>query len=189
MRRVEGDGKDGGRGRTISALRVDVADGEEVVRIQRTERTQHEAIGGKVAGLDALAADVPHAFSTHLRMVHGHGEPGEGPREILAFADFYARGGLDVVRVGECRTSGRRIEVPFDAKGRRIVRAELMFTKDGADVKWDKRYWETKDIAEFDPASGRVVTELPEGAFAWIVNFTTDDGLVFSTKYSEAEQP
>ena len=137
----------------------------------------------------ALAADVPHAFSTHLRMVHGHGEPGEGPREILAFADFYARGGLDVVRVGECRTSGRRIEVPFDAKGRGIVRAELMFTKDGADVKWDKRYWETKDIAEFDPASGRVVTELPEGVFAWIVNFTTDDGLVFSTKYSEAEQP
>ena len=137
----------------------------------------------------ALAADVPHAFSTHLRMVHGHGEPGEGPREILAFADFFARGGLDVVRVGECRTSGRRIEVPFDAKGRGIVRAELMFTKDGADVKWDKRYWETKDIAEFDPASGRVVTELPEGAFAWIVNFTTDDGLVFSTKYSEAEQP
>ena len=137
----------------------------------------------------ALAADVPHAFSTHLRMVHGHGEPGEGPREILAFADFFARGGLDVVRVGECRTSGRRIEVPFDAKGRGIVRAELMFTKDGADVKWDKRYWETKDIAEFDPASGRVVTELPEGVFAWIVNFTTDDGLVFSTKYSEAEQP
>ena len=40
MRRVEGDGKDGGRGRTKSALRVDVADGEEVVRVQRTERTQ-----------------------------------------------------------------------------------------------------------------------------------------------------
>ena len=104
----------------------------------------------------------------------------EGMREANMF---------DVVRVGECRTSGRRIEVPFDAKGRGIVRAELMFMKDGADVKWDKRYWETKDIAEFDPASGRVVTELPEGAFAWIVNFTTDDGLVFSTKYSEAEQP
>ena len=46
----------------------------------------------------ALAADVPHAFSTHLRMVHGHGEPGEGPREILAFADHFAKGGADVVR-------------------------------------------------------------------------------------------
>lgn len=136
----------------------------------------------------ALAADVPHVFSTHLRMVHGHGEPGEGPREILAFADFFARGGPDVVRVGECRRDGRRIEVPFNANGRKVVRAELMFTKDGADVLWSKRFWETADVPGFDPSSGKVVAELPDGAFAWIVNLVTDDGLVFSSPYAEGQR-
>ena len=135
----------------------------------------------------ALAANVPHVFSTHLRMVHGHGEPGEGPREILAFADYFARGGKDVVRVGESRRDGNRITAAFEANGRKVVRAELLWTVDGADVKWDKRLWEMRVISDFDPSSGSVSAALPENAFAWIVNFITHDGLVFSTPYKEAK--
>ena len=133
----------------------------------------------------ALAANVPHVFSTHLRMVHGHGEPGEGPREILAFADYFARGGKDVVRVGESRRDGNRITAAFEANGRKVVRAELLWTVDGADVKWDKRLWESRVISDFDPSSGSVSAALPDNAFAWIVNFVTNDGLVFSTPYEE----
>lgn len=135
----------------------------------------------------ALAAKVPHVFSTHLRMVHGHGEPGEGPREILAFADYFARGGRDVVRVGKSRREGNRVTAEFEASGRKVVRAELLWTTDGADVKWDKRLWELRVISDFDPMSGSVSAVLPENSFAWIVNFITDDGLVFSTPYEEVK--
>jgi dienelactone hydrolase len=131
----------------------------------------------------ALASKVPHVFSTHLRMVHAHGEPGEGPLEILAFADHFARSGKDVVRVRKVRREGNRITAEFDSNGRKIVRAELLWTEDGAEVKWDKRLWERRVIPDFDPESSSVSALLPDNAFAWIVNFVTDDGLVFSTPY------
>ncbi len=133
----------------------------------------------------ALASRVEHAFATRLRMPHGHGAAGEGPREILAFADHFARGGADIVRVGECRRDGSRIEVPFMANGRKIARAELMWTTDGSGVKWSKRNWSSRVVPDFDPTSGVVSVELPEKAFAWIVNLVTDDGLVFSSPYVE----
>lgn len=136
----------------------------------------------------ALASKVPHVFSTHLRMVHGHGEPGEGPREILAFADHFARGGRDIVRVGEGRVEGGRVSATFEANGRNVVRAELIWTADGADVPWDKRLWESRVLADFDPAAGTVSAEMPENAFAWILNLVTDDGLVFSTPYEERKK-
>ena len=135
----------------------------------------------------ALAADVPHAFSTHLRMVHGHGEPGEGPREILAFADHFAKGGADVVRFGECKLDGNCFTVKFNANGRKIVRAELLYTLDGMDVKWDKRLWRFAEADTLDVEAGVVSAALPAGAFAWIVNLVTDDGLVFSTPYRETK--
>ena len=133
----------------------------------------------------ALASKVPHVFSSHVRMVHGHGEPGEGPREILAFADYFARGGKNVVRVCECRRDGNSVTAAFEANGRNVVRAELLWTVDGADISWDKRLWESRVISGFDFASGQVSAVLPENAFAWIINLVTDDGLVFSTPYEE----
>lgn len=133
----------------------------------------------------AALAPVPHAFSTHLRMAHGHGEPGEGPREILAFADHFARGRRDIVRVGESRVEGGRVSTSFEAAGRTIARAELMWTADGVDVRWNERRWETRILKNLDSASGSVSADLPTDAFAWILNLVTDDGLVFSTPYAE----
>ena len=133
----------------------------------------------------AALALVPHVFSTHLRMMHAHGEPGEGPREILAFANHYAKGGADVVRVGESRVADGRVSAPFEANGRTIARAELLWTADGADVRWDLRRWESRVLEDFDAASGTVSADLPADAFAWVLNLVTDDGLVFSTPYAE----
>ena len=133
----------------------------------------------------ALASKVPHVFSTHLRMVHAHGEPGEGPREILAFADYFARGGKDVVRVEKSLREGNRITAAFEANGRKVVRAELLWTADGADLKWDQRLWEVRAIPDFDSSFGSVSVVLPDNALAWVLNLITDEGLVFSTPYEE----
>ena len=131
----------------------------------------------------AALAPVPHAFSTHLRMTHGHGEPGEGPREILAFADHFAHGGRDVVRVGECVLRDNRVEARFEANGRTIAHAELLFTRDTRDMPWPERHWDVLAINGFDPASGSVSVALPDGALSWVVNLVTDDGLAFSSPY------
>ena len=133
----------------------------------------------------AALAPVEHAFSTHLRMDHGHGAPGEGPREILAFSDHYARGGGDIVRIPECHLEDNRFSARFNANGRRIVRAELLYTLDGAATRWPDRLWHFAEADSLDTTSGTVATTLPSGIFAWCVNLVTDDGLVFSTPYME----
>jgi len=135
----------------------------------------------------AALAPVAHAYATRLRMVHGHGAPGEAPAEILAFADHFARGQADVVRVDEPVVKDGALTVKFAANGRKVVRAELLVTTDGKDVKWDKREWTSSVLEGFDPASGVVTAKLPDGAFAWIVNFVTDDGLVASSPYQESK--
>ena len=98
-----------------------------------------------------------------------------------------ANGGADVVRFGECKLDGNRFAIKFDANGRKIVRAELLYTLDGADVKWDKRLWRFAEADTLDVETGVVSAALPAGAFAWIVNLVTDDGLVFSTPYRETK--
>jgi len=133
----------------------------------------------------AALAPVAHAFATRLRMVHGHGPVGEAPAELLAFADHYARGKADVVRVGEGVVKDGVLAVKFDANGRKVVRAELLATTDGKDVKWDKRLWNATPVKDFDAATGEVAVKLPKNAFAWIVNLVTDDGLVASSPYQE----
>ena len=55
------------------------------------------------------------------------------------------------------------------------------------DVKWDKRLWRFVEADALDVEAGVVSAALPTGAFAWIVNLVTDDGLVFSTPYRETK--
>ena len=137
----------------------------------------------------AALALVPHVFSTHLRMAHGHGEPGEGPREILAFADHFARGGRDVVRVEECVFRDNRVETRFEANGRAVAHAELLFTRDARDMPWPERHWDVLAIDGFDSAAGAVSVALPDGALSWVVSLVTDDGLVFSSPYVDNAHP
>ena len=133
----------------------------------------------------AALSPATHAFSTRLRMPHGHGAVSEAPAEILAFADRFARGGADVVRIGEGVVRDGTLSVRFDAKGRTVVRAELLTTADGEDVAFPKRRWCAAPVAALDAAAGEVSAKLPAGAFAWFVNLVTDDGLIFSSPYAE----
>lgn len=129
----------------------------------------------------ALVAD--SAFTTIVRMVHAHGAPGEDPGEILAFADRYARGGKDIVRITSAKTERGILTAAFDPNGRKVVKAELVWTADAkGDWKgWDRWYYETQDVPGFNPESRTVAVTVPPSARLWYVSLVTDDGLRFST--------
>jgi len=133
----------------------------------------------------AALAPVEHAFSTRLRMRHCHGPVSEAPAEILAFADHFTRGEKDLVRVGEGAVKDGVLTVPFDAKGRKVVRAELLTTVDGKNTAFPKRQWNAMLVDGFDPSRGEVSVKLPGGTLAWFVNLITDDGLIFSSPYAQ----
>lgn len=129
----------------------------------------------------AALAPVESQFCTRLRMVHGHGAPGEAPAEIAAFADFYAKGGPDIVRVKEARVADGMAVVTFAAAGRKVVRAELLWTSDGSAVPWPKRDWRSDPVECADFASGRLAVQLPRDARECVVNLISADGLIAST--------
>lgn len=128
----------------------------------------------------AACAKGEQAFSVHLRMPHGQVE-GAAPREILAFADHFARGGPALVRITEARCAAGSVSVRFAANGRQVVRAELLWTDDGAAVAWSKRRWQSRVLDGFDPASGAVSAAWPANAFQAVLSLLTDDGLIAST--------
>lgn len=127
------------------------------------------------------------AYAIRPRMVHGHGAPGEAPPEIWAFARHYANGEKDAVRYVKCAEEDGKAKVEYRLNGNRIVKAELLWTKDGADKKWTERYWNTRTVENFK-ADGKLEAALPEGTYAWIVNLTDRDGLVWSTEYKVRKQ-
>ena len=121
-------------------------------------------------------------FCTRLRMAHAHGAPGEAPAEILAFADHYARGGKDIVRVMSTELRGGELVVRFAANGRRLVRADLLWNVDGAAVRYSDRRWDVRPIANFEAASGVVRARLSTDTTEAFVNLIGDDGLIFSSR-------
>ena len=89
------------------------------------------------------------------------------------------------MRFTDCHLEGNRFVARFNANGSRIVRAELLYTLDGAATRWPERLWRFTEADSLDTASGTVSATLPVGIFAWCLNLVTDDGLVFSTPYEE----
>ena len=121
-------------------------------------------------------------FCTRLRMVHAHGAPGEAPAEILAFADRYARGGMDIVRVTSTDLDGDELVVKFRANGRRLVKAELLWTCDGEETKAPERKWDARAIADFKPDAGIVRVRLDSRTTQAVVNLIDEKGLIFSSR-------
>lgn len=128
----------------------------------------------------AACAKGEQSFSVYLRMPHGQVE-GAAPREILAFADHFARGGRALVRITETRCTKDSLSVRFAANGRKVVRAELLWTDDGSAVAWANRQWQSRVLDNFDPTSGAVSVAWPANACQAVVNLVTDDGLISST--------
>jgi len=121
-------------------------------------------------------------FCTRLRMVHAHGPAGEAPAEILAFADHYARKGRDIIRLKTPIQKDGVLTVPYVANGRMIVRAELLWTADGADVAWPKRAWTAIAVGKDAIGAASVSVRLPPEAAQVILNIIDSEGLIASSE-------
>ncbi len=133
--------------------------------------------------VDQLNPRVPLTLSLKLRMLHGHGAAGD-PKEITALANHYLRGDAPLVEVKEARLRDGRLNVVFDAKGRRVVKAELLSTCDTNPIL-EKRPWTAVPVADFNAASGTFSAPVPDKAVMFFANVVTDDGLIVSTRIFE----
>lgn len=123
-----------------------------------------------------------NTFAIIKDLVHAHGDPSEKPLEILAFADAILRGGKKPVSIGKVSTAGGVFEAPFDANGRKVVRADFIWTSD-PNPAWGERKWQSRAIEGFNPADGKFQTYYPSDARVYYVNLVTDDGLVSSSDW------
>jgi dienelactone hydrolase len=122
----------------------------------------------------------PRTLCLRLRMPHAHGPAGEGPTEILAFAESIVNGGTPLPKIIAQGREGRDAWATFAADNQ-ITKAELLYTKDTG--PWQKRLWETApaEIA----ADGKVRATLPEGTTVFYLNLTDDRDCVVSTEHEE----
>lgn len=120
------------------------------------------------------------AFVTLVRLPHAD-EPLRNPSEIRCFADHVVKGGRDIVRFFDCRAEGGMIAARFNASGRRLARARLVWTT-SSNPDWPKRYYNDMAIDGFDAKSGAVAAALPKGTTVAFLALDTEDGLTFTTK-------
>lgn len=115
-----------------------------------------------------------------VRMVHSHPPQGDPP-EITAFADHFAFGKPALPAFAENKLEGSKLSVRWNAFGRRVAKAELVYTK-GRESIWEKRYYETVAV----PVKGdAAVATVPGDATVFWMNVMTDDGLVSSSEHFE----
>ena len=124
----------------------------------------------------------PQYYCYRLRMRHSHGPVSEAPNEILTFANHFSKGTPNLVNIFETKVENNSLCVSFNDNTRKVVKAELLWTCDGEDVNWTKRFWNSKEIEGFNPSSGKVKASLPEKTYQAIINLITDDGLIVSSK-------
>ncbi len=111
----------------------------------------------------------PRTLAIRVRMKHSHPD-GAIPEEIFAFADSFFKKATPLVRIAKSGDDW----VEFGGK-RRVVKAELNFTKD--EGKWQERKWESVGASVRGRRASGVV---PAGAKAWYLNLFDEAGLVVS---------
>jgi dienelactone hydrolase len=120
-----------------------------------------------------------YTLCIRLRMPHGHGGPGENPKEIHVFADSILKGGLPLAVITGSGRDGTNAWVTFSAKTP-ISRAELNYTKDVG--RWQDRKWDSVSAQQF----GNTFTAgLPEGARVFYFNLVDERDCVVSTDHEE----
>ncbi len=127
-----------------------------------------------------VARHRPLALSIKLRMLHGHPPYGD-PKEITAFADSFLRGTPPLVAFTSAEMKGNQLVVSYETYGRRVVRAELLMTKE-TNPLLEARLWTAREIEGWDETPGAFSVPIPEGAVMYYVNLITDDGLVSSSR-------
>jgi hypothetical protein len=117
-------------------------------------------------------------------MAHGHGGPGENPKEIQAMAESLFRNGAPLARMDKSGRKGLNVWARF-ATTAPITKAELNYTIDtGA---WQKRRWETIP-ARLDTKGGKASARLPKGATVYYFNLLDNRDLVVSSEHEELLQ-
>jgi dienelactone hydrolase len=112
-----------------------------------------------------------------LRMPHGHGGPGEAPKEIQAFADSLFNQGDPLVKITGQGREESRVWAAFESK-RPVAKAELNFTRETG--PWQQRKW---DSIPAQLESTQVSSVLPEGAKVWYLNLIDDRDCAVSTEH------
>ncbi len=130
------------------------------------------------------AANGPQTLCVRLRMPHGHGDAGEGPAEIFAFADSVLRGGEPLARVYNASRAGAAVQARVESP-RPLANAELCYTT--AAGRWPDRLWETLPAEVLgDPRRGATLrATLPAGTTAWYFNVFDDRDLCVSSEHEE----
>lgn len=121
----------------------------------------------------------PHTLCVTLRMPHGHGGPGEKPREIAVFADSLLRGGQPLARIASQGRDNACVWATYESPVP-ITRAELLYTKDRG--SWPERTWQAvQALVEAD----RITATLPEGSTCYFLNLIDERGLTVSAEHEE----
>ena len=112
------------------------------------------------------------------RMPHGH-TAGWSPKEILAFADSFFRGGKKFPKVSAPTVAGNITTVRFESGEGFMapVAAELHYTT--ADGKWENRLWRCGP-ARIEGASASA--DMPSGVTAHFINLVFENGLKVSSR-------
>lgn len=121
----------------------------------------------------------PRTLAIRIRMPHGHGPAGEAPKEIWDFADSIVKGGVPLTRIIDQGRAGDTVWARFRTR-RRMVRAELCFTRDGG--PWPDRHWESIPAVV---SKGRVTATLPAGTTVYFINLFDDRDCVVSSEHVE----
>ena len=122
----------------------------------------------------------PHTLAIRLRMPHGHGGPGENPKEIHVFADNILKGGDPLPLITGQGRDGSQVWATFQSKGP-VTKAELNVTKDTG--HWQDRHWDALP-AKIDTA-GKATGELPDGTRVYYFNLFDNRDCVVSSEHVE----
>jgi len=122
----------------------------------------------------------PRALCVRLRMPHGHGNAGEGPKEIFTFADSVLKGGQPLLRITGQGREGRSVWATYEGKAS-LAKVELNITKDTG--RWQKRKWEALPVAIVP--GNKITATLPEGTTVHYLNLFDTRSCVVSTEHEE----
>jgi len=114
-----------------------------------------------------------------LRMVHGHGGPGENPEEIEAMAGAIFKIGVPLPKITGSGRDGAGVFITFESQ-LPVSKAELNYTTDtGA---WEKRNWQTI-LAALDVKARNAHAILPAGTTVYYFNLVDERNLAVSSEH------
>lgn len=127
-----------------------------------------------------LVPEDHRTLAIRLRMPHGHGPAGEGPKEIAVFADSIVKGGDPLAKVISQQVKDSTLSVSFASK-HPIVKAELNVTADNTSP-WPKREWKALPAT----VNGTTVSAtLPPDTKVYYMNLFDDRDCVVSSEHVE----